>query len=53
MLFDDLDSFNGPYGMCLNAWNELQQAGTRSGISTANAFKWILDLVILMLQIMD
>ena len=22
--FDDLDSFNGPYGRCLDAWNGLK-----------------------------
>ena len=50
MLFDNLDSFNGPYVRCWKACNELQPSGTPTGVTSANASKWILIFVILVLQ---
>ena len=34
-LFEDLDNTTIPYRVCLDAWNELQQAGTPTGVLTA------------------
>ena len=53
MLFDALDSFNGPYGVGWEAWNELQPSGTPTGVTSANASKWILGFVILVFQMQD
>ena len=50
LCFDDLDSFNNPYGVCCKLWNELKWPGTPTGMPSANGFKWILSFVILGFQ---
>ena len=39
MLCNDLNSSNGPYVVCWEAWNGLKTSGTPTGISTANGFE--------------
>jgi len=53
MLLLDLDSFNEPYGRCLDAWSELKTPGVVGGTRSAVKPKCESSSMILMFQVDD